>query len=230
MPRNGTGSLVLSPTRELAMQSYGVVRQLLEKHSQTHGCAPLRAPSPAPEILSEFFRKPLLPASLNLTPSAHCLHTVPPSPVTGMSTPPHSLHTSFLPQARHWGCQPQGGGRAAGKGGEYSRGDPWAAARSYAGAEINDMMMIMQSSCDSSGAPQRQSPEMQLQLALLLLPLSLAARKGACTLRICAEGGGRLPPHENADTSSLDSFRVSCSRSFSRATLPRTPRGSFSRG
>ena len=28
---------VLSPTRELAMQSYGVARQLLQKHSQTHG-------------------------------------------------------------------------------------------------------------------------------------------------------------------------------------------------
>lgn len=37
MPRNGTGALVLSPTRELAMQSYGVARQLLDKHSQTHG-------------------------------------------------------------------------------------------------------------------------------------------------------------------------------------------------
>lgn len=36
-PRNGTGALVLSPTRELAMQTYGVARQLLGAHSQTHG-------------------------------------------------------------------------------------------------------------------------------------------------------------------------------------------------
>ena len=36
-PRNGTGALVLSPTRELALQTYGVARQLLGGHSQTHG-------------------------------------------------------------------------------------------------------------------------------------------------------------------------------------------------
>ncbi|EED15903.1 ATP-dependent RNA helicase, putative [Talaromyces stipitatus ATCC 10500] len=36
-PRNGTGVLILSPTRELALQIWGVARQLLEKHSQTHG-------------------------------------------------------------------------------------------------------------------------------------------------------------------------------------------------
>lgn len=40
MPRNGTGALVISPTRELAMQIYAVARDLLEAHSQTHG-APL---------------------------------------------------------------------------------------------------------------------------------------------------------------------------------------------
>ena len=37
MPRNGTGALVISPTRELAMQIYAVARDLLEAHSQTHG-------------------------------------------------------------------------------------------------------------------------------------------------------------------------------------------------
>ncbi|CRG91971.1 ATP-dependent RNA helicase DDX18 [Talaromyces islandicus] len=36
-PRNGTGVLILSPTRELALQIWGVARQLLEKHTQTHG-------------------------------------------------------------------------------------------------------------------------------------------------------------------------------------------------
>ena len=41
-PRNGTGALVLSPTRELAMQIYNVARDLLQRHSQTHG-APLPA-------------------------------------------------------------------------------------------------------------------------------------------------------------------------------------------
>ncbi|CAM6129163.1 unnamed protein product [Calypogeia fissa] len=37
MPRNGTGVLVISPTRELAMQIYGVARDLMKYHSQTHG-------------------------------------------------------------------------------------------------------------------------------------------------------------------------------------------------
>ncbi|GIL44399.1 hypothetical protein Vafri_1877 [Volvox africanus] len=37
MPRNGTGAVVISPTRELALQIYGVARDLLKYHSQTHG-------------------------------------------------------------------------------------------------------------------------------------------------------------------------------------------------
>jgi len=37
MPRNGCGVMVLSPTRELAMQIYSVAQQLMQKHSQTHG-------------------------------------------------------------------------------------------------------------------------------------------------------------------------------------------------
>lgn len=37
LPRNGTGALVISPTRELAMQIYSVARDLLQHHSQTHG-------------------------------------------------------------------------------------------------------------------------------------------------------------------------------------------------
>lgn len=36
-PRNGTAAVVLSPVRELAMQIYGVARELLKYHSQTHG-------------------------------------------------------------------------------------------------------------------------------------------------------------------------------------------------
>ncbi|KAK9792970.1 hypothetical protein WJX73_003096 [Symbiochloris irregularis] len=36
-PRNGTQALVLSPTRELAMQIYNVARDLMQRHSQTHG-------------------------------------------------------------------------------------------------------------------------------------------------------------------------------------------------
>lgn len=34
-PRNGTGVLVITPTRELALQIFGVARELLEHHSQT---------------------------------------------------------------------------------------------------------------------------------------------------------------------------------------------------
>ena len=37
MPRNGTGVMILSPTRELALQTYNVAQQLSKKHSQTHG-------------------------------------------------------------------------------------------------------------------------------------------------------------------------------------------------
>eukprot|EP00808_Paulinella_micropora_P004154 g15776.t1 len=36
-PRNGTGVCVIAPTRELAIQIYGVVRELCEHHSLTHG-------------------------------------------------------------------------------------------------------------------------------------------------------------------------------------------------
>ncbi|XP_035224237.1 ATP-dependent RNA helicase DDX18-like [Stegodyphus dumicola] len=35
--RNGTGVLVISPTRELSMQTFGVVKELLKYHSHTHG-------------------------------------------------------------------------------------------------------------------------------------------------------------------------------------------------
>lgn len=36
-PRNGTGVIVITPTRELALQIFGVARELLEFHSQTLG-------------------------------------------------------------------------------------------------------------------------------------------------------------------------------------------------
>ncbi|KAG9185628.1 ATP-dependent RNA helicase HAS1 [Alternaria panax] len=36
-PRNGTGVIVVSPTRELALQIFGVARELMESHSQTFG-------------------------------------------------------------------------------------------------------------------------------------------------------------------------------------------------
>jgi ATP-dependent RNA helicase DDX18/HAS1 len=36
-PRNGTGVIVVSPTRELALQIFGVCRELMEGHSQTFG-------------------------------------------------------------------------------------------------------------------------------------------------------------------------------------------------
>ena len=37
MPRNGTGVLIISPTRELAMQIYGVLQDLMKYHCQTFG-------------------------------------------------------------------------------------------------------------------------------------------------------------------------------------------------
>eukprot|EP00252_Welwitschia_mirabilis_P014134 TRINITY_DN31175_c0_g1_i1.p1 TRINITY_DN31175_c0_g1~~TRINITY_DN31175_c0_g1_i1.p1 ORF type:complete len:653 (-),score=137.72 TRINITY_DN31175_c0_g1_i1:475-2433(-) len=35
--RNGTGVIIISPTRELAMQIYGVAKDLMKYHKQTHG-------------------------------------------------------------------------------------------------------------------------------------------------------------------------------------------------
>lgn len=37
MPRNGTGCIVISPTRELAMQTFGVLKELLQHHNHTYG-------------------------------------------------------------------------------------------------------------------------------------------------------------------------------------------------
>ncbi|XP_076357745.1 putative ATP-dependent RNA helicase pitchoune [Tachypleus tridentatus] len=37
MPRNGTGVIVISPTRELSMQSFGVLKELLKHHYHTYG-------------------------------------------------------------------------------------------------------------------------------------------------------------------------------------------------
>ena len=36
-PMNGTGIIVISPTRELALQIFGVLRELMKYHSQTFG-------------------------------------------------------------------------------------------------------------------------------------------------------------------------------------------------
>ncbi|KAL9086633.1 MAG: hypothetical protein Q9159_004042 [Coniocarpon cinnabarinum] len=36
-PRNGTGVMIVSPTRELALQIFGVARELMQFHSQTYG-------------------------------------------------------------------------------------------------------------------------------------------------------------------------------------------------
>jgi len=37
MPRNGTGVVIISPTRELAMQTFGVLRELMQFHQHTYG-------------------------------------------------------------------------------------------------------------------------------------------------------------------------------------------------
>jgi ATP-dependent RNA helicase DDX18/HAS1 len=37
MPRNGTGVIIISPTRELAMQTYAVLKELLAYHHHTYG-------------------------------------------------------------------------------------------------------------------------------------------------------------------------------------------------
>ncbi|CAB3235764.1 unnamed protein product [Arctia plantaginis] len=36
-PRNGTGAIILSPTRELAMQTFGVLMELMKYHHHTYG-------------------------------------------------------------------------------------------------------------------------------------------------------------------------------------------------
>ncbi|PSN51414.1 putative ATP-dependent RNA helicase pitchoune [Blattella germanica] len=37
MPRNGTGCLIISPTRELSMQTFGVLKELMKYHHHTYG-------------------------------------------------------------------------------------------------------------------------------------------------------------------------------------------------
>ncbi|PSC68006.1 ATP-dependent RNA helicase HAS1 [Micractinium conductrix] len=37
LPRNGTGAIIISPVRELALQIYNVARDLMKHHTQTHG-------------------------------------------------------------------------------------------------------------------------------------------------------------------------------------------------
>ncbi|VVC29404.1 RNA helicase, DEAD-box type, Q motif,Helicase, C-terminal,ATP-dependent RNA helicase DEAD-box, conserved [Cinara cedri] len=37
MPRNGTGCIIISPTRELSMQTYGVLKELMRHHHHTYG-------------------------------------------------------------------------------------------------------------------------------------------------------------------------------------------------
>ncbi|XP_055384856.1 probable ATP-dependent RNA helicase pitchoune [Condylostylus longicornis] len=37
MPRNGTGVIVISPTRELSMQTFGVLKELMKYHHHTYG-------------------------------------------------------------------------------------------------------------------------------------------------------------------------------------------------
>ncbi|KAF6213812.1 hypothetical protein GE061_011534 [Apolygus lucorum] len=37
MPRNGTGCVILSPTRELSMQTFGVLQELMKHHHHTYG-------------------------------------------------------------------------------------------------------------------------------------------------------------------------------------------------
>jgi ATP-dependent RNA helicase DDX18/HAS1 len=37
LPRNGTGVVIISPTRELSMQTFGVLRELLKHHVHTYG-------------------------------------------------------------------------------------------------------------------------------------------------------------------------------------------------
>jgi len=37
MPRNGTGVIIISPTRELSMQTFGVLREVMKHHCHTYG-------------------------------------------------------------------------------------------------------------------------------------------------------------------------------------------------
>lgn len=37
MPRNGTGIIIISPTRELSMQTFGVLKELMAHHNHTYG-------------------------------------------------------------------------------------------------------------------------------------------------------------------------------------------------
>jgi len=51
-PRNGTGAIVVTPTRELALQIFGVVRELMKNHSQTCKLFDIQGPKTGPRWLT----------------------------------------------------------------------------------------------------------------------------------------------------------------------------------
>jgi hypothetical protein len=96
VPRNGTGTVVISPTRELAMQIYGVARDLMKNHSQTHGVRRLcTAFSFAADIERNTARQPNIWWQSSLSCALQSvIRVVPwsgPVPLTGAGWARHSL-------------------------------------------------------------------------------------------------------------------------------------------
>ena len=93
LPRNGTGMVCISPTRELALQIYGVLRELCAHHRQTHGLVIGGAAQPARSLSS----RPLL-----LTPPSVCRRRQAPTGGRRRRSWPRACATSSRRRAASW--------------------------------------------------------------------------------------------------------------------------------
>ena len=87
-PRNGTGVIIITPTRELALQIFGVLRDLLQFHQHTFGL-----------VMGGANRSAEARKLVKVRPVPHCLPVPsPPEPQCAMP------HTGLIP-----GCEPDCG-------------------------------------------------------------------------------------------------------------------------
>ena len=118
--RNGTGVVVISPTRELSLQIYGVLREMSKEanHTQTHGLV-IGGANRKGESTGTTLPAPAQPYYPSPThPPPHHLAT----PTTLPPLPPHLL-PPFPPPPPSFSR-----GGASGKGREHPCGYPWSSA------------------------------------------------------------------------------------------------------
>jgi hypothetical protein len=148
--RNGTGAVIISPTRELALQIYGVVRDLCEEgaHPLTHGLVIGTSPSSSScrvgSKLVDAHRRACPLRGLD-TPLAAQIQLV--SILSELLTPipPHETYQwpcGCLCGMGRWG-QSSCGGRSSRQGREHPRVHPGQAARPPAGVLGQQALLII---------------------------------------------------------------------------------------